>query len=65
MKPDWKDAPDWAKYTAMDKNGAWFWYEFKPVQNISGWTKINGKIENACINNWQKTFKERPRETKE
>ena len=30
MKPDWKDAPKWAQWLAMDKNGGWFWYRVKP-----------------------------------
>lgn len=30
MKPDWKDAPEWANWLAEDSNNGWFWYEFKP-----------------------------------
>lgn len=30
MKPDWKDAPEWARYLAMTETGAWFWFENKP-----------------------------------
>ena len=36
MKPDWKDAPEWARYLAMDKDGTWWWYEIKPNSNQSG-----------------------------
>lgn len=32
MKPDWKDAPESAKYLAMDKSGRWWWYEKKPFR---------------------------------
>jgi len=32
--PDWKDAPNWAKYLAMDSNGNWYWYENKPTFNL-------------------------------
>lgn len=33
MKPDWKDAPEWARYAAMDNGGDWCWYETEPVFN--------------------------------
>ena len=32
-KPDWKDAPEWANYLAMDSEKDWRWYEFKPWLN--------------------------------
>lgn len=31
MKPDWKDAPEWANWLAMDKTGEWWWYENEPM----------------------------------
>ena len=31
MKPDWKDAPEWANYLAMDEDGYWCWYLRKPI----------------------------------
>lgn len=37
MKPDWKDAPEWAKFLAMDSDGWWFWYEAEPVEASGGW----------------------------
>jgi len=30
MKPDWKDAPEWASWLAMDEDGEWLWYLVKP-----------------------------------
>lgn len=30
MKPDWKDAPDWAQWLAMDSNGLWYWHKNDP-----------------------------------
>ena len=30
MKPDWKDAPEWAMWLAMDEDGEWWWYEDEP-----------------------------------
>ena len=33
FKPDWKDAPEWAQFVAMDSDGSWYWYGTKPVLN--------------------------------
>lgn len=33
MKPDWKDAPEWANWLAMDSDGGWWWHEKKPESN--------------------------------
>lgn len=30
MKPDWKDAPEWAQWLAMDADGLWAWYASEP-----------------------------------
>lgn len=30
MKPDWKDAPEWARFVAMDPDGNWFWFSEEP-----------------------------------
>ncbi len=32
MKPDWKDAPDWAQWVARDESGRWYWYQDEPVK---------------------------------
>ena len=37
MKPDWKDAPDWANYLAMDENGAYHWFANVPQQGLAAW----------------------------
>lgn len=29
-KPDWKDAPEWANWLAMDEDGMWSLFEIKP-----------------------------------
>lgn len=33
-KPDWANAPSWARYLAQDQYGAWGWYEKKPVIDL-------------------------------
>jgi len=32
-KPDWNDAPEWAKYLAMDGDSVWVWYGSEPRWN--------------------------------
>lgn len=49
MKPDWKDAPEWANWLAMDMSGRWFWWEFKPEFSGSEWI-YGGRYEIAVIN---------------
>ena len=39
MKPDWKDAPEWADWLAMDDDGAWFWFEYEPDKIGEVWMK--------------------------
>lgn len=44
MKPDWKDAPEWAKYLCMDQTGDWFWFELEPEWNyyLLAWMQREG-----------------------
>lgn len=46
MKPDWKDAPEWANWLAMDKNGEWFWYEDQPEwwATVGVWMKTRNSM---------------------
>jgi hypothetical protein len=37
MKPDWNDAPDWAQWLAMDKDGTWWWFEREPGKGGVSW----------------------------
>ncbi|HPS39448.1 MAG TPA: hypothetical protein PL124_08570 [Candidatus Cloacimonadota bacterium] len=62
-KPDWKDAPDWAKWLAMDANGIWGWYSNKPtiVDELDGeWFSDTGKWEEVSTSGWEKTLEKRP-----
>lgn len=44
MKPDWKDAPGWAKWLAMDGCGDWYWYEDKPWFDDGTWYVPKGGL---------------------
>ena len=61
MKPDWKDAPEWAKYLAVDGDGQWYWYQCQPVwdERMSRW--YCGKYEKATATTTAKScIEERP-----
>lgn len=47
MKPDWKDAPAWANWLAMDASGKWFWWEYEPEFTGEEWVS-GGTSEIAC-----------------
>jgi hypothetical protein len=42
MKPEWKDAPEWAKFLAQDSDGTWYWYESQPVRQWGNWKNAPG-----------------------
>ena len=49
MKPDWKDAPEWARWLAMDGSGEWWWFEESPKWRAYGmdWEPIRGDFRLA------------------
>jgi hypothetical protein len=63
MKPNWKDAPEWANWLAQDEYGYWFWYEYRPEPQPDGcWVHLDGKAKRALQKNpgWVSTIEERP-----
>jgi hypothetical protein len=72
--PDWKDAPEWAKYLTMDKHGTWMWWDIKPNFNHEMWFIMDNKkrvyINRECTNPdrlqpeyWKNSLQERPAKT--
>lgn len=69
MKPDWEKAPPWAKYLAMDGNGAWHWFSERPdsfnvtetwVESFDGGRKrVRARLPADC--GWQTSIEERPK----
>lgn len=46
MKPDWKDAPEWAGYLCHDLDGMWVWFTSRPRLTAAGmW--YGGSFSNA------------------
>ena len=64
MKPDWKNAPEWANYLAMDEDGAWYWFKFKPELSEGFWdTEYPFSTKQARIDTtqWKETLEQRPK----
>jgi len=63
MKPDWKDAPEWSNWVAMDADGTWYWFETKPrICSDEGlWEPNIGELV-KCFNikAWTETLEQRP-----
>ncbi len=63
MKPDWKDAPEWANYLALTYSGRqWTWFEFAPVYSPScgGWIARGGRTAVAAESNVWNSCERRP-----
>ena len=60
MKPDWKDAPEWANWLAMEEDGSWYWHENKPILGNVMWF-VNGKYGEATLGlKWRESLEQRP-----
>jgi hypothetical protein len=63
MKPDWKDAPKWANYLAMDRDGQWFWYSAKPKKEDDCFTCMlprDAKARLVHLQGWENSLEKRP-----
>ncbi len=59
--PDWKDAPEWANWLAMDADGRWFWYKDKPEAGHSTFITQTQVWEATPIKpDWKETRQQRP-----
>ena len=62
MKPDWKDAPEWANYLAMDAGGAWYWHEKKPKVEDEEWCGKGGwELADLDEGYWEKSLEKKPK----
>jgi len=64
MKPDWKDAPEWAKWLAMDDGGEWTWFEVEPEveEALRFWAEKPGTMFASAgyCSVWKHTKEEKP-----
>lgn len=60
---DWSIAPEWANWAAMDKDGEWFWFEFKPHQYKDVWVRREGDFDifknETKVDDWMQSLQER------
>lgn len=65
-KPDWKDAPERARWLACDLCGVWFWYEYEPsiyrwsFSTNDGDSVAYAGYQNGENNDWKETLERRP-----
>lgn len=70
MKPQWKDAPQWANYLAQDMDGTWTWFSHKPKReaqyNRWNYSQKGGRhlTANQEITDWKDSLEERPANNK-
>ena len=65
VKPDWKDAPEWANYLAQEYDGSWFWFELKPTADyqLETWIALEGRCNQAFKKQeWASTLEQRPKQ---
>lgn len=62
MKPDWKDAPEWANYLAQDEDSDWYWFEKEPSIQAHTWWADEGQWTYAeCVDeSWKDSLEQRP-----
>jgi len=64
MKPDWKDAPEWAKWLALNEYGEWWWYEMEPLlfYMAGHWHAESGRKLRVSPDmvNWQDSLEAKP-----
>lgn len=61
-KPDWKKAPPWANFIAMDESGAWYYFNEQPacVRELGMFTAGSGRVESAKFPGWDASLEARP-----
>lgn len=66
VKPNWKFAPESARWLAQDKDGQWYWYSAKPFVLIDYWGWPDGCMfyagayDDRDNPDWKETLEERP-----
>jgi hypothetical protein len=59
-KPDWRDAPEWANFLAMDWDGEWVWHEHKPSIHDGVWLSSGGEVRAARLPRAEETLEAKP-----
>lgn len=65
-KPEWRIAPKWANFLAMNEYGFWCWFQTKPEDGYVGHWNTDDNFEvavegvNQSFPFWRKTLEARP-----
>lgn len=68
MKPNWKDAPSWARWLTRNIYGQWWWHSKKPKIMTITWVNLVGKYEESGYvspnqtNDWKLSLEKRPKD---
>jgi hypothetical protein len=60
MQIDWSQAPEWANYVAMDKNGDWYWHQEKPQMLKDRFGYSNNQQFYKSTMRWRDSLQQRP-----
>lgn len=60
MAIDWREAPEWANYAAMNADCCWFWYENEPKIDYISWCFDGGRFEFIFREDWRQSLTKRP-----
>lgn len=60
MKPDWKDAPEWANFMARDRDGEWRVFEIEPTVDEQRGIWVPNQGRHAVLAHWTETKERRP-----
>ncbi len=55
MYIDWKDAPEWAQWLAIDADDVAYWHQTKPYKSDFGWSSA-GEVEQAPVHSKGRLF---------
>ena len=64
-QPDWSQAPEWAKYFAMDEDGGFYYFEESPFMAVRSWQpqphgELDETFDHGYKGNWQDSLRKRP-----
>lgn len=61
-RPDWKRAPKWAQWLAMDASGAWYWFAEKPARDdrLGMFCAGSEQCEAVRFDGWENSLECRP-----
>ena len=63
-QPDWSQAPEWAKYFAMDEDGEFYYFEESPFMAVRSWQpqphgELDETFDHGYKGNWQDSLRKR------